>query len=85
MLYEHCLEEFKGNLVLHHVISDLMQAHDNKLLAFEQAALDFIHEKAGEFKDNALDSLDALVQCHECTTLAVRVAKALCRRPGPVG
>ena len=85
VLYEHCLEEFKGNLVLHHVISDLMEAHDNKLLAFEQAALDFIHEEAEEFKDNALDSLDALVECHDCTTLAVRVAKALCRRPGAVG
>ena len=85
VLYEHCLEEFKGNLVVHHVISDLMEAHDNNLLAFEQAALDFIHEEAEEFKDKALDSLDALVECYECTTLAVRVAKALCRRPGPVG
>jgi hypothetical protein len=85
VLYEHCLEEFKGNLVVQYVINDLMEAHDNKLLAFEQAALDFIHEEAEEFKEQALDSLDALVECHECTTLAVRVAKALCRRPGPVG
>ena len=85
VLYEHCLEEFKGNLVVQYVINDLMEAHDNKLLAFEQAALDFIHEEAEEFKDQALDSLDALVECHECTTLAVRVAKAFCRRPGPVG
>ena len=50
VLYEHCLEEFKGNLVVHRVISDLMEAHDNKLLAFEEAALDFIHERAEEFK-----------------------------------
>ena len=46
-LFEHCVEQFKGGLRVGNVMERLVQAHDMKLEALEEAAMDF-------FKQNVL-------------------------------
>ena len=54
-LYEHCVEQFKGGLRVGNVVERMVQAHDMKLEALEEAALEYLHANVLEFQ--------ALVRC----------------------
>ena len=49
-LYEHCVEQFKGGLRVGNVVERLVQAHDMKLEALEEAALGFLQQHALAFQ-----------------------------------
>ena len=51
-LYEHCVEQFKGGLRVGNVMERLVQAHDMKLEALEEAAMDFFKENVLVFQVN---------------------------------
>ena len=45
-LFEHCVEQFKGGLRVGNVVERLVQAHDLKVEALEEAASSFIQDNA---------------------------------------
>ena len=71
-LFEHCVEQFKGGLRVGNVVERLVQAHDMKLEALEDAALQFLKAHALSFQVGACVYLCACV-CM-CVPVCVCVA-----------
>ena len=60
-LFEHCVEQFKGGLRVGNVVERLVQAHDLKVEALEEAASSFIQDNALLFQVSLLHLTLALI------------------------
>ena len=74
-LYQDCLKLFTRSLSLNDVIDDLIEAHDNKLSEFQEAAICFMQDTG--FAHIALDSLDKFKARPDLMELSLHVTKAL--------